>query len=247
MIVHGSIMSRSVRLIKLMQFLRAASPPVRAEDLAEELEVSVRSIYRDIDALRASGAVIDGEAGFGYTLEEDPALPPMMFSRDEMEALVLGLQEVGEVGDPVLAKAAENALVKIKACLPNRMGRHFEHAVLHAKRFHQRPEISVDVAALRQAAWDENAVDMIYADQQERVSERRVYPLSIVFMDNTSMLLAWCKLRQDFRAFRVDRMQRTETADESFRPNRVKLLREFTELMKRSPPPRRNAPNKTQG
>ena len=228
-------MSRSIRLIKLMQCLRSASPPVRAEDLAEELEVSVRSIYRDIDTLRASGAVIDGEAGFGYTLEEDPALPPMMFSRDEMEALVLGLQEVGEVGDPVLAKAAEDALAKIKACLPSRMGRHFEHAVLHAKRFHERPEITVDVAALRQAAWDELAVDMIYADKREKVSERRVLPLSLVFMDNTSMLLAWCTLRQDFRAFRVDRMKQLAVTEESFRPNRVSLLRDFTNLMKSEP------------
>ena len=214
-----------------MQCLRSASPPVRAEDLAEELEVSVRSIYRDIDTLRASGAVIDGEAGVGYTLEEDPALPPMMFSRDEMEALVLGLQEVGEVGDPVLADAATSALSKIKACLPSRMGRHFEHAVLHAKRFHQRPEISIDVAGLRQAAWDENAIDMIYGDKDEQITERRIYPLSIVFMDAALMLLAWCKLRNGFRAFRVDRIQQIETAEESFRPNRVSLLRDCVNLM----------------
>ena len=85
--------------------------------------------------------MIEGEAGFGYSLVEDPALPPMMFSRDEMEALVLGLREVAEVGDPVLADAARNALSKLRASLPDRMAAQFKNAVLHAKRWHPRSKI----------------------------------------------------------------------------------------------------------
>jgi predicted DNA-binding transcriptional regulator YafY len=216
-----------------MQRLRSSSPPIRAEDLAEEMNVSTRSIYRDIDSLRASGAVIDGEAGFGYTLEEDPALPPMMFSRDEMEALVLGLREVREVGDPVLAAAARDALSKVKASLPERMRIEFDHAVLHAKRFHERPEITVDVAALRAAAREERAVDIAYADHQGRASERRVLPLAIVFMDRALVLLAWCTMRRGFRVFRIDRIDKLEPTQDSFRPRRVSLLREFLEQMER--------------
>ncbi len=220
-------MSRSERLLQLMQCLRTLRPPVRAQDLARELRVSMRSIYRDIDTLRSSGAIIDGEAGFGYTLEEDPALPPMMFSRDEMEALVLGLREVNEVADPVLAAAARDALSKVKASLPERMRMQFDHAVLHAKRFHKRPEITIDVAALRRAAREELAIDITYGDFNEKISERRVLPLAIVFMDRGLALLAWCKLRQDYRVFRIDRIASLLISDEGFRPRRVHMLREF--------------------
>lgn len=215
-----------------MQQLRSSSPPIKAGDLAQELNVSVRSIYRDIDTLRASGAIIDGEAGFGYTLVEDPALPPMMFSRDEMEALVLGLREVGQVGDPVLAKAATDALYKIKACLPERMRMQFEHSILHAQRFYKRPEVIIDIAKLRQACWDESEISISYVDAKDDSTQRDLKPLSIVFMDQSLMLLAWCNLREDFRSFRIDRIKRLDVTQISFRPNRVALLRRYWEIIK---------------
>jgi predicted DNA-binding transcriptional regulator YafY len=224
-------MSRSQRLLQMMQLMRSMTPPLRGEDLARELGISIRSVYRDIDTLRSSGAVIDGEAGFGYTLVEDPALPPMMFSRDEIEALVLGLREVQEVADPVLAEAARNALSKVRASLPDRMRMQFEHSVLHAKRFHSRPEISIDVASLREAAREELAIDIAYGDEAGRQTQRRVQPLAIVFLDQTLMLLAWCQLRSDFRSFRIDRIREMVASDESFRPKRVPLLREFLARM----------------
>jgi len=124
-------MSKATRLIQLLHELRMYSPPVTAQTLAEAMAVSERTIYRDIDALRAAGAVIDGEAGFGYTLTEDPALPPQMFSHDEIEALVLGLREVREIADPALATAAESALAKLRATLPDRLKSRLEHAVLY--------------------------------------------------------------------------------------------------------------------
>ncbi len=229
-------MSRSERLIQLMQLLRTLPPPVRSDDLARELSVSPRSIYRDIDSLRKTGAVIDGEAGFGYRLVEDPALPPMMFSRDEMEALVLGLREVREVGDPVLAVAAQNALSKLRACLPPSMQQQFENAVLYAKRFHERPPISIDVAELRAATWDEWIVEMAYADQHGAETKRRVKPLSIVFLDQALVLLSWCTLREDFRMFRVDRIQKLTVTDESFRPHRARLLRDCLAQLQHSAP-----------
>ena len=123
-------MSRSDRLFRLLTALRSLPQPVTAARLADETEVSERTLYRDIDTLRAGGAVIDGAAGFGYTLTEDPALPPQMFTRLEVEALVLGLAEVRLAGDPALARAAEVALAKITATLPERVQRQAIHAVL---------------------------------------------------------------------------------------------------------------------
>lgn len=224
-------MARSDRLLQLLQCLRALAPPIRAEQLAEELSVSLRTIYRDIDALRRAGARIDGEAGYGYTLEEDPALPPMMFSHDEMEALVLGLREVYEVADPVLAKAAANALSKLKASLPDRLRQELEHAVLYAKRFKERPDILIDVGLLRSAARQETEVDIRYSDQTNEATERRVFPLAIVYLEQTLMLLAWCRLRDDYRSFRIDRIQDLRATDVSFRPRRVPMLRTYLAIL----------------
>lgn len=210
-----------------MQLLRLLSPPVQASQLADELSVSLRTIYRDIDSLRTAGAIIDGAAGFGYTLVEDTAMPPMLFNTDETEALVLGLREVIEVGDPVLADAARNALAKLAASLPDRLSRQMQNSVLTAKRFHPRPAISIDVTELRMAARNEQAVHIHYGDAQGVQTKRTIWPLSLVFMDQTLMLLAKCQLRQGFRAFRADRITRLETTEHSFRPHRTSLLRDF--------------------
>lgn len=219
-------MSKATRLIQLLHELRMYSPPVTAQTLAEAMAVSERTIYRDIDALRAAGAVIDGEAGFGYTLTEDPALPPQMFSHDEIEALVLGLREVREIADPALATAAESALAKLRATLPDRLKSRLEHAVLYAKRFHDRPHIAIDPAQIRKAAWEEVALDISYKDQHDQATERRVYPLSIIYFDQTLVLLAWCCLRQADRMFRLDRIAQITITVESFRPKRVPMLRD---------------------
>jgi predicted DNA-binding transcriptional regulator YafY len=220
----------------MMQCLRTFAPPVKAQALSDELGVSLRTIYRDIDTLRRSGALIDGEAGYGYTLQEDPALPPMMFSRDEMESLVLGLREVVQVADPVLAKAAENALSKLKASLPERMRSEFEHAVLYAKRFHCRPEISIDIAAFRQATRNEQVVEINYVDAEEMPTVRAIQPLAIVFFDRSLVALAWCELRQDYRSFRIDRIRHMIVTNRSFRPRRAAMLREYLDRLERSDP-----------
>lgn len=229
-------MAKSDRLLQLMQCLRTMSPPVKAQALSHELGVSLRTIYRDIDSLRRSGALIDGEAGYGYTLQEDPALPPMMFSRDEMEALVLGLREVVQVADPVLAKAAENALSKLKASLPERMRSEFEHAVLYAKRFHCRPVITIDIEALRHATRNEQVIEIDYIDADENRTLRAIQPLAIVFFDRSLVVLAWCELRQAYRSFRIDRIREMTVLDRSFRPHRVAMLREYLDKLENSRP-----------
>jgi len=237
MFYYNVIMTKSDRLLELMQLIRTLPPPVTAEQLARELNTSSRTIYRYIENLRGAGAVIDGEAGFGYTVIEDPAMPPMMFNPDEIEALVLGLREVQQVGDPVLAKAAKNVLSKVNASLPKRMQTQLQNAVLRARKFHRRHPITIDMAKLRKATREEQILAMTYCDQNGAASERNIWPLSIVFMDENLMLLAHCELRDDYRAFRVDRIGAFHLTGKSFKPRRVAMLRIFLEQIKAYVPP----------
>jgi predicted DNA-binding transcriptional regulator YafY len=179
-----------------------------------------------VETLRSLGAVIDGEAGFGYTLVEDATLPALSFTTDELEALVLGLREVEQVGDPALADAAGAALSKLRSRLPEDQAHRLRHAVLTARRYTPMPDPGVDVVALRKATWDERTICFAYADAEGRETKRSVDPLSIVYMQASSCLLAWCHLRQDFRIFRLDRMRDLDVTSTSFRPRRVPLLRE---------------------
>ncbi|MBC2834946.1 helix-turn-helix transcriptional regulator [Paragemmobacter straminiformis] len=220
-------MARPDRLFRLLHALRTLPQPVTAARLAEETGVSERSLYRDIASLRAGGALIDGAAGVGYTLTEDPALPPQMFTRLEVEALVLGLAEVRLVGDAALAGAAQAALAKIVATLPDRVQRQALHAVQETYRFEKRPPAPPHLAVLRQASWDEAELRISYRDKEGAVTSRSIWPLSIVFLDRSLMLLAWCCLRQDFRRFDLMRIGRVEPTGASFRPRRVPLLRQF--------------------
>ncbi|SEM59367.1 Predicted DNA-binding transcriptional regulator YafY, contains an HTH and WYL domains [Gemmobacter aquatilis] len=219
-------MGKPDRLFRLLDALRRLPQPVTAARLAAEMEVSPRTLYRDMASLRAGGALIEGEAGLGYTLREDPALPPQMFTRLEVEALMLGLAEVRMAGDAALARAAEMAGAKIVASLPERVQRQAIHAAQEVYRFDRRvapPHLGL----LREAVWEERAVDLRYRDTAGQESARRIWPLSIVWLDRSLMLLAWCCLRQDFRRFKLESMAAVTVSDESFRPRRVALLREF--------------------
>jgi len=207
-------MSRTHRLLQLMQSLRRHTPPITAQALADDTGVSLRTLYRDIDALRGMGAIIDGTAGYGYALIEDAALPPMMFDDEEIEALVLGLRDVQAIADPALAEAAKNALAKIQARLPSQQAHRLKHAVLTATRFASKSQPTIDVRALRQATWDERSVQIGYCD-----------------------LIAWCHLRQDYRNFRLDRISSMTVTEASFRPRRIPMLREAIKALAASPPP----------
>ncbi len=225
-------MARADRLFRLLQAMRSLPQPVTAARLAEETGVSERTLYRDIDSLRAGGALIDGAAGFGYTLTEDPALPPQMFTQLEVEALVLGLAEVRQAGDPALVKAADAALAKITASLPERVQRQAIHAVQMTYRFERRPAAPENLNLIRQACWDEMALDIAYLDKGDSATRRRVLPLAVVFLDRSLMLLAWCCLRQDYRRFHLHRMSDVAATGESFRPRRVPLLRAFKDVLR---------------
>lgn len=225
-------MPKRDRLFRLLSAFRLLPQPVTAARLAEETGVSERTLYRDIQSLRAGGALIDGEAGAGYTLTEDPALPPQMFTRLEVEALVLGLAEVAQSGDAMLARAAAEAQAKIVATLPDRVQRQAIHAVSRSYRYERRTPAPPHLHLLREAAWEERAVDLSYRDASGRMTARRIWPLGTVFLDREVQVLAFCCLRQDFRRFKVTQMSEVRPADESFRPRRVPLLRAFLDQLR---------------
>ncbi|KHQ52531.1 helix-turn-helix transcriptional regulator [Mameliella alba] len=221
-------MARTDRLFRLMDALRRLPAPVTATRLAEETGVSRRQLYRDIATLRAGGALIDGEAGVGYRLTEDPALPPQSFSRLEIEALVLAVGELRQTGDSALEAAGQSALARIIATLADGQSRQAMHTALRSFRAPPRPvDFTVDMAMLRQACWEELALDVRYRDLKDQVTEREVWPLGISYSDGALMVLVWCCLRQDWRLFHASGIESAALNGRSFRPRRVPLLRDY--------------------
>ena len=221
-------MARTDRLMRLMDTLRRLPAPVTAARLAGETGVSPRQLYRDIATLRAGGALIDGEAGVGYSLTEDPALPPQSFSRLEIEALLLAISSLRSIGDPDLTRAGQEAMARIIATLPETQGRHAMHATMYLFRPDaELPSPQVDMALLRQALWDEQSLIIDYLDLKEAATTREIWPLGLSYGDNHMMLLAHCKLRGDFRIFHVPRIRAMRPGGTRFRPRRVGLVREY--------------------
>lgn len=223
-------MSRAERLLALVQALRRRRRPVSGADLAEELQVSLRTIYRDVQALVAQGAPIEGEAGVGFVLKPGFLLPPLMFTDDELEALVLGAQMASSRADARLARAATDALAKIAAVLPRDLAdRMEENGLLVAM---SRPEIAdtVDLALLRTAIRNETKLRFTYVNEQGVRTTRTVWPVALAFYDRVRVLTAWCELRGAYRHFRADRI--TEAADltERYPRRRRVLLKEWRDL-----------------
>ena len=218
-----------------MDALRRLPAPVTAGRLATEMGVSRRQLYRDIATLRAGGALIDGEAGVGYRLTEDPALPPQSFSRLEIEALVLAVGELRQTGDAALEAAGRTALARIIATLADEQARQAMHTVLRSFRAPPvRVDVTVDMALLRRACWEELALDVRYRDLKDQVTEREVWPLGISYSEGTLMVLVWCCLRQDWRLFHASGIEQAELNGRSFRPRRVSLLREYAATQART-------------
>lgn len=207
--------------------MRVMSAPITAARLADEMGTSLRSLYRDIDSLRAAGAQIEGERGYGYRLVEDYSLPPQTFDRIEIEALALGLAEVKRMNDPVLAKAAASVIAKIAATLPDEGEQHLFHAISQVYRPDARFAPAPDLDLVREACWRESALSIRYADKGDAVTERTILPLAIMYTDRALTVLAWCCLREAFRMFRADRMIDVRLAGMSFRPRRASMLREY--------------------
>lgn len=219
-------MRRADRLFEIIQLLRR-KPTVRARELSEALEVSERTIYRDIQDLMASGVPIEGEAGVGYVLKAGFDLPPLMFKEQEIEALVLGARMVESWADSELALAATDAIAKIEAVVPDRLRAYMAGTALLAPSSYGIEPIKYDLAVLRRAIRSQLKVRFRYTDVLRQQSERTVRPLSLAFFGPVWLLAAWCELRDDFRTFRLDRMERFAVTSDRFRPERGKLLQDF--------------------
>ncbi len=219
-------MRRADRLFEIIQLLRRR-PTTRARDLAEALEVSERTIYRDISDLIASGVPIEGEAGVGYVLRAGFDLPPLMFKETEIEALVLGARIVESWGDDELAEAATDALAKIEAVLPAGLRGFMSATALVAPPLHFVEPIGFDLADLRRAVRAQVRVRFRYADVLGQASERTVRPLTLAYFGPVWVLGAWCELREDFRTFRLDRMRDFTVTEERFRQEAGRSLHDF--------------------
>lgn len=201
------ILSRTQRLFELIQILRRHRYPISGHRLAEELEVSLRTIYRDIVTLQAQGASIEGEPGVGYVLRPGFMLPPLMFSEEEIEALVLGSRWVAHRADKKLTLAAKNVLAKISAVLPEDLRHQLEFSGLFIGPVKTALDHDDEQEALiRYAIRRENQLQMTYLDIKEDKSQRIIWPLALGFFEEHHVMVAWCELRQDFRHFRTDRI-----------------------------------------
>lgn len=219
-------MRRADRLFDIIQILRRKKL-VRAQDLAEILEVSERTIYRDIRDLMASGVPIDGEAGVGYILRGGFDLPPLMFNEQEIEALVLGVRIVESWADPKLAEAAGNVIAKVETVIPERMRQVMEDTALLAPSDHFMEPIALDPSELRRAVRSRLKTSFCYRDADGRETERTVRPLGLAFYGPVWLLVAWCELRIDFRSFRLDRISDLAVLDDKFRLEPGKTIQDF--------------------
>ena len=223
-------MSRTQRLFDLIQTLRRYRYPISGKRLAEALGVSLRTLYRDIATLQAQGASIEGEPGVGYVLRPGFMLPPLMFSEEEIEALVLGLRWVARRTDKKLGLAATNVLAKIAAVLPEDLRYQLEFSGLligPAKTLVERDDERE--ALIRHAIRNEHKLQMTYTDVKGDGSERIIWPLALGFFEEVHVVVAWCELRADFRHFRTDRIVTLVPLETRYPKRRQTLLKKWRE------------------
>lgn len=219
-------MRRADRLFRITQELRS-DRWITARTLAERLEVSERTIYRDIQDLSLSGIPVIAETGMGYRLMEGFRLPPMMFSEDELEALLLGVRMVGVWSDPLLADAAERAVARIEAVLPERLLPELARNTILVPPFGPEAAVSDALHLLRQAVRGQRKVSFKYRRADGEESVRTVQPLGLAYWGRTWTLVAWCELREDFRHFRLDRMETLIESGENFVSKPGQALEDF--------------------
>ena len=222
-------MSRAQRLLDLIQLLRGYRRPVSGAVLAEALAISLRTLYRDIDTLNAQGAQIDGEAGLGYVLRPGFMLPPLMFSEEEIEAIVLGSRWVADRADAALSAAARNALAKIAAVLPQDLKTSLDTSSLLIGPGNTIAAGDTELPVIRQAIRSERKLRIRYLDGKGRDSRRTIWPFALGFFDRVRVVVAWCEMREDFRHFRTDRIGKVQVTDKRYPRRRQALLKDWRE------------------
>jgi predicted DNA-binding transcriptional regulator YafY len=225
-------MRRADRLFQIIQILRRGTRPVTAEAIAEELETSKRTVYRDIADLIGQRVPIRGEAGVGYVLEGGFDLPPLMLTADEIEVAVLGAQWVAGRADPALARAANDLIAKIAAAVPEELRPLIlDPAVRSIPSL--KAEDRLDVAQLRLAVREGRKVWLRYADEQGRETERTVWPIAVGYHEAVRHLIAWCELRSDFRSFRTDRVSEASFLEARYPARPAQLRAQWRKTLRR--------------
>ncbi|MGR9169159.1 helix-turn-helix transcriptional regulator [Rhizobium sp. KDH_Rht_773_N] len=210
-------MRKASRLFEIIQILRLAKKPMTAAVMAERLEVTVRSIYRDIAALQAMRVPIEGGRGIGYIMRPGFDLPPLMFSIEETEAIVLSLALLERTGDEELKLAARRVNQKLAGAVPPPLRQAMENKALYAWGTVAPAPAGLDLAIVRRAIRDERKLDLRYRDEMGRASERTIRPIALIYYSQTANIVAWCELRQAIRNFRSDRVEACTEADAFFR------------------------------
>ncbi|USD42921.1 YafY family transcriptional regulator [Vibrio sp. SCSIO 43135] len=225
-------MSKSERLFELLTLLRAKRYAVTAAELASVLEVSERTIYRDIQSLLNSGVPIQGEAGVGYMLQAGSHLPPLMFTEKEMMALELGMRMVRAWSDEELAKASQSASTKIQSVLPDKLKQQIESFPIIVPDYHIQSDTAKRGQLLRRATDMQHKVSVHYIAENGSMTERILQPLGQIFWGKNWTLVAWCELRDEYRHFRLDRIQKLAVLEEAFSLSETKSLPHYISLYK---------------
>jgi len=228
-------MRRADRLFDIIQRLRAAPRPLTAAALADRLEVTPRTIYRDVAALQASRVPIEGAPGIGYVLRRGFDLPPLMFTSDEVDAIAVGARHVRRLRDPKLQEAADSVLAKVTAVLPELLRAHLAEPPFYVSEGSATPPTGVDLAAVRGAIHEARKMSIDYRDDKGRQTHRTIWPIAMAYYVDVSLIGAWCELRNDLRSFRVDRILGARLLDEHFPPDHGRLAAAWLALSKEAP------------
>ena len=226
-------MSKSTRFFEVIQLLRAAKGPVLARDIAEALEVSIRTVYRDIASLQAMQTPILGEPGVGYVMRKGYDLPPINFDAEEAEAISVGLTLIARTGDPGLWRAAGRASRKLHEAAP---GTH----KLVTSSWGVENDLTIDLTKLRSAIRNEEKMSIVYRDAEERESKRTIWPLVLIYYVDAAMIVAWCELREALRHFRLDRVVSSSVLTDDFRGLGDALIARWEATQKRGIVPTRD-------
>ena len=222
-------MRKASRLFEIIQILRLATRPTTAAQIAERLEVTPRSIYRDIVALQAMRVPIEGGRGIGYILRPGFDLPPLMFSIEETEAIVLALALLQRTGDNALRKAAETVSDKIAGAMPAPLRQVLSTDAIHAWGSVMPEPLGIDLAMARAAIRDEQKLRIRYTDEQARVSERTIRPIALIYYSAHSVIVAWCELRDGLRNFRADRIAQATPLSDRFAGEGDRLRKQWVD------------------
>lgn len=227
------ITMRTFRLFTLLDHLRGRTEPVSAEMLAQELQVSVRTIYRDMATLQVMGAPIRGEAGVGYQMEKGYFLPPLRFDADELDAIMLGTRLLVSRGDDQLAAAAMRVSAKISAVLSNDLSETYKHLPLRAvaRQTIENTSANRHLAHLRQAVRNKMILDITYTDLQGNQSQRLARPLGLTMFDDVWLLTIWCETRLDFRNLRADKIDSLQMTGKKFRSEKGKRFEDYLKTL----------------